>query len=271
MSDSFEQRFGGTRRLYGDSAVSVLRRAHVCVIGVGGVGSWAVEALARSAVGTLTLIDLDDLCVTNTNRQIHALSETIGRSKVEVMAERVAGINPDCLCHQVEEFVTEQNARQLLCQHGQAPFDFVIDAIDDVRAKAAIIACCKRNKIPVITIGGAGGQVDPTRIQVADLSRTEHDPLAAKVRSHLRRFYNFSSNTKRRFNIPCVYSTEQLRYPQPDGSVCAEKKASESGEGMRLDCNSGFGASTLVTASFGFVAVARVIDKLIERAHAERS
>lgn len=266
MSDSFEQRFGGTRRLYGDSAVSVLRQAHVCVIGIGGVGSWVVEALARSAVGQITLIDLDDLCVTNTNRQIHALSETIGQSKVEVMAERVAAINPDCRCHQVEEFVTEENARQLLTQHPHAAFDFVIDAIDDVRAKAAIIACCKRNKLPVITVGGAGGQIDPTRIQVADLSRTAHDPLAAKVRSHLRRFYHFSSNTKRRFNIPCVFSTEQLRYPQPDGSVCAQKTVAESGEGMRLDCNSGFGASTCVTASFGFVAAARVIDKLIERA-----
>ena len=257
-----EQRFGGTRRLYGNQGVEALAKAHVCVIGIGGVGSWVVEALARSAVGELTLIDLDDLCITNTNRQIHALDSTIGQSKVEVMAERVAQINPHCRCHRIEEFIDEQNAWELLDQR----FDYVIDAIDDVRAKAAIIACCRRRKIPVITIGGAGGQLDPTRIQVADLSRTEQDPLAAKVRSHLRRFYNFSSNLKRRFDVPCVYSTEQLRYPQPDGSVCAQKLTGDDGEGMRLDCNSGFGASTCVTASFGFVAVARVLDKLIERA-----
>ncbi|RDE24490.1 tRNA cyclic N6-threonylcarbamoyladenosine(37) synthase TcdA [Motiliproteus coralliicola] len=257
-----DQRFGGTRRLYGTDGVEALAKAHVCVIGIGGVGSWVVEALARSAVGELTLIDLDDLCVTNTNRQIHALSQTIGQSKVAVMAERVEQINPDCRCHQVEEFIDEQNAWELLDQR----FDYVIDAIDDVRAKAAIIACCRRRKIPVITIGGAGGQVDPTRIDVADLSRTEQDPLAAKVRSHLRRFYNFSTNPKRRFDVPCVYSSEQLRYPQPDGSVCGQKRTTEEGEGMRLDCNTGFGASTCVTATFGFVAVARVIDKLIERA-----
>lgn len=262
MSDTLEPRFGGTRRLYGEQGLDALKRAHVCVVGIGGVGSWVVEALARSAVGEITLIDLDDLCVTNTNRQIHALTDTIGQSKVAVMAERVRGINPDCRCHQVEELVTEENARSLFDQ----PFDYVIDAIDDVRAKAAMIASCRRRKLPIITIGGAGGQIDPTRIQVADLSRTLHDPLAAKLRSHLRRFYGFSSNPKRRFDVPCVFSTEQLRYPQPDGSVCALKSVAEPGQGMRLDCNSGFGASTCVTATFGFVAVARVIDKLLERA-----
>ena len=266
MDSLFDQRFGGTQRLYGQAATAALNQAHICVVGIGGVGSWVVEALARSAVGHITLIDLDDLCITNTNRQIHALDDTIGRSKVEVMIERVRAINPDCRCEGVEELVDEHNAWELL----DTRYDFVIDAVDDVRAKAAMIACCRRRKIPVITIGGAGGQVDPTRIQIADLSRTEQDPLAAKLRSHLRRFYNFSSNPKRRFDVPCVYSTEQLRYPQPDGSVCANKTASEAGEGMRLDCNSGFGASTCVTATFGFVAVARVLEKLIEKAERQR-
>ncbi|MFT6914424.1 MAG: tRNA A37 threonylcarbamoyladenosine dehydratase [Motiliproteus sp.] len=262
MSGTFEQRFGGTRRLYGDQGLAVLQKAHVCVVGIGGVGSWIVEALARSAVGEITLIDLDDLCVTNTNRQVHALSETIGLSKVAVMAARVRAINPDCRCHQIEELVCEENAQSLFDQ----PFDYVIDAIDDVRGKAAMIASCRRRKLPVITIGGAGGQVDPTKIQVADLSRTLHDPLAAKLRSQLRRNHNFSSNPKRRFHVSCVFSTEQLRYPQADGSVSAQKPVMDAGEGIRLDCSSGFGASTCVTATFGFVAVARVIEKLIERA-----
>tara|TARA_R110001583_G_scaffold100831_2_gene246967 strand:+ start:8098 stop:8907 length:810 start_codon:yes stop_codon:yes gene_type:complete len=261
MSGSSELRFGGTRRLYGALGVEALQQAHVCVVGIGGVGSWVVEALARSAVGEITLIDLDDLCITNTNRQIHALTETLGQSKVAVMADRVRAINPDCQCHQIEELVTEENARALF----DKPFDYVIDAIDDVRAKAAMIATCRRRKLPIITIGGAGGQIDPTQVQVADLSRTLHDPLAAKLRSHLRRFYNFTSNPKRRFDIPCVFSTEQLRYPQADGSVCAQKAVAEPGQGMRLDCASGFGASSCVTATFAFVAVARVIDKLIER------
>ncbi len=257
MSIEFEHRFSGTARLYGTAGLERLRRAHVCVVGIGGVGSWAAEALARTAVGTITLIDLDDLCVTNTNRQIHALHGTVGESKVEVMAARIREINPDVDCRPVEEFVAEDNLAQLL----DCGFDYVIDAIDNVKAKAAMIAFCRRRKIPVICVGGAGGQVDPTQIQVADLSRTYQDPLAAKVRSDLRRFYGFSKNPKRRFDVPCVFSTEQLRYPQADGSVCQQKMASAEGA-MRLDCDSGFGAATCVTATFGFVAVARVVERL---------
>mgnify|MGYP003868133189 CR=1 FL=1 len=259
MSDEFLQRFSGTARLYGVDGLQRLSQAHVCVVGIGGVGSWAAEALARSAVGQITLVDLDDLCITNTNRQIHALSDTVGQSKVEVMAERIRLINPDCQCTAVEEFLAEDNLDELLANN----FDYVIDAIDNVKAKAAMIHYCRRNKIPLITVGGAGGQLDPTRIQIADLSRTFQDPLAAKVRSHLRRFHGFSKNTKRRFDVPCVFSTEQLRYPQPDGSVCAQKTQGQEGP-MRLDCSSGFGAATVVTATFGFVAVSRVIEKLIQ-------
>jgi tRNA A37 threonylcarbamoyladenosine dehydratase len=265
MSAEFDSRFGGIQRLYGTAGIEALRAAHVCVVGIGGVGSWAAEALARSAVGRITLIDLDDICITNTNRQIHALSGTVGHSKVAVMAERVRAINPDCRCEVEEDFVAEDNLVELL----DRDYDFVIDAIDGVRAKAAMIAFCRRRKLPIITVGGAGGQVDPTQIQVADLSRTQHDPLAAKVRSQLRRFHGFSKNTKRRFDIPCVFSTEQLVYPQPDGSVCAQKSVDQ--EGMRLDCSGGFGASTCVTATFGFVAAARVLQKLVERAARDQS
>ncbi len=259
MQGDFEQRFSGTARLYGIEGLEKLRRAHVCVVGIGGVGSWAAEALARTAVGRITLIDLDDLCITNTNRQIHALSDTVGQSKVEVMAERIRAINPDCQCLPVEEFVSEENLTELLDQS----FDYVIDAIDNVRAKAAMIAFCRRRKIPVICVGGAGGQMDPTQIQVADLSRTYQDPLAAKVRSQLRRFHGFTRNPKRRFDVPCVFSTEQLSYPQADGSVCHEKTGGEEGS-LRLDCSSGFGAATCVTATFGFVAVSRVVRKLTD-------
>ncbi|SEG10478.1 tRNA cyclic N6-threonylcarbamoyladenosine(37) synthase TcdA [Marinobacterium lutimaris] len=258
MTAEQDQRFGGTERLYGQEAVELYRNAHIAVIGIGGVGSWAAEALARSAVGEITLIDLDDVCVTNTNRQIHALSSTVGQSKVAVMADRMRDINPDCLVHEVESFVTQDNVRDLLDDR----FDYVIDAIDSVGVKAAIIAHCKRNKIPVITVGGAGGQIDPTCITIADLSRTEHDPLAAKLRNLLRRHFGFSKSG-RRFAVDCVYSTEQLRYPQPDGSVC-QQKTLHDGQ-TRLDCSGGFGASTCVTATFGFVAVSRVLLKLYER------
>lgn len=264
MTDEQDQRFGGTVRLYGRDAVELYRNAHIAVIGIGGVGSWVAEALARSAVGEVTLIDLDDVCVTNTNRQIHALSSTIGQSKVAVMADRMRDINPDCLVHEEEAFVSQDNVRELIDDR----FDYVIDAIDAVGVKAAIIAHCKRNKIPVITVGGAGGQIDPTRVTIADLSRTEHDPLAAKLRNLLRRHFGFSKSG-RRFAVDCVYSTEQLRYPQPDGSVCQQKTLHEGQ--TRLDCSGGFGASTCVTATFGFVAVSRVLLKLYERYERENA
>ncbi|NRA59907.1 MAG: tRNA cyclic N6-threonylcarbamoyladenosine(37) synthase TcdA [Psychrobium sp.] len=256
MSNQFDLRFGGTKRLYGEAAVAKLSQSHVCVIGIGGVGSWAAEALARSAVGEITLIDLDDICVSNVNRQIHALSGTIGQSKVEVMSNRIKAINPDCTVNEIEDFIDPDNLSQLLSKD----MDYVIDAIDSIKAKVALIAYCKRNKIKIITVGGAGGQTDPTKIQISDLAKTFQDPLAAKVRSELRRHYNFTKNPQRRFQVECVFSTEHLVYPQSDGSVCSQKPQSDGP--MKMDCANGFGAATVVTASFGFVAVARVIKKL---------
>ena len=262
-SDSYLQRFGGTRRLYGTNEVEILRASHVCVIGIGGVGSWAVEALARSGVGTLTLIDMDDICVTNINRQIHALSNTVGKSKIEAMAERVLGINPDCKVHLIDDFLNEENIDEYIGHE----FDYVLDAIDSVKPKAALLAYCKRKKIRVITIGGAGGQIDPTQIQVADLTKTIQDPLAAKVKHNLRRFHNFTKSKGRKFGIECVFSTEQLKYPKEDGTVCVDKSSAEGPK--RMDCRTGFGASTMVTATFGFVAASRILAKLMAL-HAEK-
>ncbi len=254
-SNGFNDRFGGIRRLYGSHALDRLRHSHVCVIGLGGVGSWAAEALARTAVGNITLIDLDDICITNTNRQLHALSDTIGRSKVEVMAERIALINPECHCRVIEDFVTEDNIPQLI----SAEFDYVLDAIDSFRVKAALIAYCKRNKIKIITTGGAGGQMDPTQVQITDLTKTWHDPLARKVRNQLRDRHGFNK-TGKKFGVDCVFSTEQAVYPQADGTVCQSKPVGEGS--MKMDCASGFGAATAVTATFGFAAAARIVAKL---------
>ena len=255
--DFDQQRFAGIARLYGNLGVQRLRSAHVAVVGIGGVGSWVAEALARSAVGEISLFDLDDVCISNTNRQIQALSGAVGRSKVEVMAERIRAINPDCVVHAVADFVTRDNMADCIT----VQMDCVIDCIDSVPAKAALISWCKRRKIQIITTGGAGGQIDPTQIQVADLNKTFNDPLAARVRSTLRRDYGFSRTPGRTYSVPCVFSTEQLRYPQADGTVCQSK--SFSGEGVRLDCAGGFGAVTMVTASFGMVAAARAVDKLV--------
>ncbi|WP_257275737.1 MULTISPECIES: tRNA cyclic N6-threonylcarbamoyladenosine(37) synthase TcdA [unclassified Endozoicomonas] len=255
----YDARFGGSRRLYGSDAVDRLKQSHICVIGIGGVGSWAAEALARTGVGSITLIDLDDVCVTNINRQLHATTETIGQSKCEVMASRIQSINPDCQCHVIENFITTENVSELISQD----FDYVLDAIDSFRIKAALIHHCKRNKIPVITTGGAGGQVDPTQIQITDLTKTWHDPLAKKVRNHLRDFHGFTKNNKRKFGVDCVFSSEQAVYPQPDGTVC-QQKPSDLGS-TKMDCASGFGATTVVTATFGFVAVSRIIKKIIDK------
>ncbi|QUM78897.1 tRNA cyclic N6-threonylcarbamoyladenosine(37) synthase TcdA [Moritella sp. 5] len=262
MSAEYDNRFGGIARLYGLKALQFFNQAHVCVIGIGGVGSWAAEALARSGIGKITLIDMDDICVTNTNRQIHALKDTIGQQKIDVMAARIHAINPECVVNLIDDFVSTDNIGEHLC----TDYDYVIDAIDSVRSKSALLAYCKRNKIKCITIGAAGGQIDPTQIQVTDLAKTYQDPLAAKVRSDLRRLHNFTKNTKRKFGIECVFSTEQLIYPSSDGEVCMTKNFADGATGM--DCSSGFGASTAVTASFGLVAASRVLKKLAEKANA---
>ncbi len=253
---SADLRFGGTQRLFGSQALNKLKASHVMVVGIGGVGSWAAEALARTAIGTISLVDLDDICVTNTNRQIHAQAGNIGQLKVSVMAERIKAINPDCKVKAIEDFISIKNQAELL---NPKP-DYVIDAIDSVPAKVALLAYCKRNKIKVVTTGGAGGQSDPLKITIADLSRTTHDPLAAKVRNELRRKHNFSKNPKRKFAIECVYSTEQLVYPMPDGSVCQQKQFTEGS--VKLDCSGGIGASVMVTANFGMIAASRVVNKL---------
>ncbi len=258
MSD-YQLRFGGINRLYGNNGSQIIKQSHFCVIGIGGVGSWAAEALARNGVGEITLIDLDDICITNVNRQIHALTNTVGLSKVEVMAERIKEINPECKVHQVEDFITPDNLFDLLL----SSFDYVIDAIDSVNVKTKLIAHCKCNKLPIITIGGAGGQIDPTRIQICDLSQTYQDPLLAKVRNQLRREHNFSRNVKRKFSIDAVFSTEQLVYPDQEGNVCHQKP--EQDGAMKLDCSGGFGSTTHITATFAFFAISRAISKLINK------
>lgn len=260
LTDAWRQRFGGIARLYGQSALQLFAEAHVCVIGIGGVGCWAAEALARTGIGAITLIDMDDVCITNTNRQIHALQDTVGQAKAEVMAQRILEINPECRVTVIDDFINADNTAELLSQG----FSYVIDAIDSVRPKAALIAYCRRNKIPLVTTGGAGGQRDPTQIQVTDLAKTIQDPLAAKLRERLKSDFGIVKSSKGKLGIDCVFSTEALVYPQADGSVCAMKSQAEGPK--RMDCAAGFGAVTMVTASFGFVAVSHVLKKIMAKA-----
>ena len=252
-----EERFGSLARVYGCDKLQNLHKAHICVIGIGGVGSWAVEALARTGVGQLTLIDGDEISRSNVNRQCHTLESTIGQMKTQVMKQRVLDINPGCLCHTYEHYLSDDNIFDLVKQD----YDCVIDAIDRIKYKALMIYFCKRNKIPVITTGGAGGLVDPTKIEVKDLSRTWNDPLAASVRLALRQQHNFARNPKRSFGVPCVYSTEQQRYPDKEGNVGYQKPGVA---GLSLDCSFGYGSVVSVTASFGFIAAAKAIEQVLK-------
>ncbi|SFU98087.1 tRNA cyclic N6-threonylcarbamoyladenosine(37) synthase TcdA [Pseudoduganella namucuonensis] len=254
----FDRRFGGIGRLYGQAALDRFRHAHVCVVGVGGVGSWIVEALARSAIGRLTLIDLDNVAESNINRQIQALSSTVGQAKIHALAERVAQINPYCRVTQIEDFVDPDNLDAMI---GAGGYDYVIDAIDSAKAKTALIAYCRGRAIPVIVIGSAGGQTDPTKIEVRDLARTEQEPLLKKVRRRLRSDYGFPRGMKNKFHVDAVFSMEPLRFPET-GEVCSVDGDERGVTG--LNC-AGFGSAMVVTATFGMVAAGHLLRKLAEQ------
>jgi tRNA threonylcarbamoyladenosine dehydratase len=256
MADDFAQRFGGIARLYGNAGLARLRRAQVCVIGVGGVGSWTVEALARSGIGALTLIDLDDVCVTNANRQLPALDGQFGRPKVDVLAERVRLIHPGCHVERSAEFFTAATAERLLEPH----YDFVIDATDRLTNKCLIIAGCRERAICVLTVGGAGGKRDGTAVRVGDLSHSEHDELLRQVRRKLRRDFGFPREQRTRFGVACVYSPEKVVYPWKDGTCSAEP---EPGTSLALDCASGLGTASFVTGAFGLAAAGEVVRQIV--------
>jgi tRNA A37 threonylcarbamoyladenosine dehydratase len=250
----FERRFGGVRRLYGDAALRRFQAARVVVVGLGGVGSWAAEALARSAIGRIVLIDLDMVAESNVNRQIHAVGDVFGRAKTEVMAERIRAIHPACRVEMVEDFVTPENVAVLI----GGDFDYLIDAIDQVRAKAALTAHCLRAGRPFVTTGGAGGRIDPARIGVADLACTVQDSLLARVRSVLRKEYGFPRDPAKKFGVPAVFSSEPARRPEW-GEAC-EPRVFSAG----LGC-AGYGSSVCVTAAFGFFAAGLVLTGIGDR------
>ena len=255
MEDDFAQRFGGIARLYGAAGLEKLRASHVCVIGIGGVGSWAVEALARSGIGALTLIDLDDLCITNTNRQLPALDGAYGRPKIDALADRVRLINPACAVTPVADFFTATTAARLLAPE----FRFVIDATDRLHNKCLIMDGCRARDIPVLTIGGAGGKRDATAVRVSDLGHAVQDELLRQVRRKLRREFGYPSGVRADMGITAVWSAEKPVYPWADGTCSAEPEPNAS---LALDCASGFGSATFVTGTFGFAAAGEVIRRL---------
>jgi tRNA A37 threonylcarbamoyladenosine dehydratase len=258
-SDDSLYRFSGIARLYGQAALERFFNARVAVIGIGGVGSWAVESLARSGIGHLTLVDLDEICVTNVNRQLHAMNGQIGRQKTDAMADRVRAINPQAEVKILPTFFTEKNAAQIL----DLGFDAVLDAIDSIKHKALLLAECQRRNIPVVTCGGAGGRRDPTRIRVTDLAYSGKDALLHQLRRTLRNDHGFPKtplNTKPLpMSIDAVFSDEPPYFPQSDGSVSCDRPENSD---LRLNCESGYGTATHVTASFGLIAAGRILEKL---------
>ncbi|MDX8385116.1 MAG: tRNA threonylcarbamoyladenosine dehydratase [Gallionella sp.] len=246
LNDDHERRFGGLERLYGDGSRLALHRSHVAVIGVGGIGSWAAEALARSGIGNLTLIDLDHVAVSNVNRQIHALNSTLGQAKVQALANRIHDINTACKVHVIDEFLSEENLEQTIPAD---TFDFVIDACDDARAKAGLIAHARYNKIPFIVCGAAGGKEDPLKLRVDDIGRTTHDALMSRVRDRLRRYHNMRPHRNGKFGVTCIFLDE----PSKRNAACTTGK---------LSC-AGYGSVVTITATMGFTAASLCLKRII--------
>ena len=251
MTDLVPRRFTGVSRLYGTAAYQRFSDAHIVVVGIGGVGSWAAEALARSAIGKITLIDLDMLAESNINRQIHALEGLFGQAKVDAMQERILQINPDCCVNRIEDFLTPENVATLL----DGPINYVIDAIDNTRAKVAMIAHCKSAHIPIICAGAAGGRIDACAVCIDDLARTTQDSLLSRVRQQLRKHHHFPRDPKKKFGVRAVFSQESMRPAQ--NIECAPASG--------LSCV-GYGSSVAVTASFGFAAAGAVLYEMAQQA-----
>ena len=255
----YERRFQGTRTLYGTTAVTTFADAHVYVIGVGGVGSWAAEALARTAVGTITLIDLDVLVASNVNRQLPALDSTFGESKIAAMATRIREINPKVTLNLIDDFLTVENVATLLPSRDEAKAAIaqgrpmvILDCVDDMNAKLAIALHCRFNKLKLVCAGGAGGKIDPSQIRVSDLRDSYQDPLLAKLRNKLRHEKGINSTLKEKFGIKCVYSTEPPR---------VDKSCQTGG----LQCG-GYGSAVVVTSVVAMIMVSEALQLLIKQA-----
>ena len=244
QDDEYDRRFSGVAKIYGDDSFHHYENSHVMVIGIGGVGSWAVEALARTGIGELTLVDMDVVAASNINRQLPAMTATLGCEKIEIMAERCRSINPRIKINLIDDYLSPENVKEILSGNP----DIILDCIDDVKAKFALMLHCRFNKLRLIVSGGAGGKLDPLKIRVADLSRTEQDPMLAKLRAQLRA-KGICKKPKEKFGITCVYSIDN---PFSSADVCASA-------GLRCG---GYGSAVVVTSSFAMVAVSEVLKKL---------
>ncbi|MDR2862524.1 MAG: tRNA threonylcarbamoyladenosine dehydratase [Puniceicoccales bacterium] len=258
MTQDYLQRFAGVGRLYGRDGLARLAAAHVAVIGLGGVGSWAAEALARSGVGALTLVDMDDVCLSNTNRQLHALDGTAGQPKAAVLKARAQAINPACQVEAVQRFFTPSSAGEILAT--ARPLSAVVDAIDSLANKCLLLAQCRTLKLPVVSSGGCAGKRDATAVRVTDMEESRSDRLLKFVRKCLRTEYGFPREGKK-FGIPCVWSPE-LSAGDPDGCASSLPGALTDGDELHPNCEWGYGTAVFVSGVFGFAAAGIVVNKI---------
>ena len=257
MSETYRQRFSGIARLYGERALSIFANSHMAVIGVGGVGSWTAESLCRSGIGKLTLIDMDEVCVTNTNRQLHALSDSVGKTKVAVLKERLQKINPECEITIYEDFLTAETLEEYLNKNYTA----VVDGIDSLKNKCLMANYCRDQKIPLVTVGGAGGKKDPTLIRCGDLSESTRDNLLKRLKKKLRVDFDFPREGA--MNIKAIFSIENAMYPDEKGGVCFKKDLKDKSQ-AKLDCATGMGTASFATGAFGFAAAKAALDLALE-------
>ena len=253
--DDYESRFGGIGRLFGRRALEKIRHSRILIIGVGGVGSWVAESLARTGVGFMGLVDLDDICVTNINRQILATNSSVGKFKVDVMKERLLDINPYCVIETKQCFFNPKNLETIF----DAPYDFVVDACDDFTNKCLLIDYCRKNNIPLVVMGGAGGKVDPLQVRVSDMATSANDRLLYRLRKKLRQEFNFPKENEGDFGVWSVWSHERAVYPTADGCTTTKPPA---GLSKNMDCNEGFGSVSFVTGAFAFATSSLVIREL---------
>lgn len=253
-TNDYYARFGGIGRLFGVKGLEKIKTAKIMVIGIGGVGSWVAESLARTGIGHMTLVDLDDVCVTNINRQVHAVSTTVGQFKVDVMKTRVRDINPYCEVDTKQCFFNPKNLENIF----DRSYDFVIDACDDFTNKCYLIDHCRKNNIPLVVMGGAGGKIDPGQIKVTDMATSANDRLLARLRKKLRQDFAFPLEEEGDFGVWAVWSHERAVYPTADGCLTYKPP----GFAKNMDCEEGFGSASFVTGAFAFAATSLVLREL---------
>lgn len=254
IESDYEARFSGIGRLFGKKGLDKISKSRILVIGIGGVGSWVAESLARTGIGAMTLVDLDDVCITNINRQILATSSTVGQFKVDVMKKRISDIQPRCEVETRQCFFNPKNLESIFDRQ----YDYVIDACDDFTNKAYLIDYCRKNKIPLIVMGGAGGKVDPLQIKVTDMSVSSNDRLLARLRKKLRQDFAFPLEHEGDFGILAVWSHERAVYPTADGCLTYKPP----GMAKNMDCEEGFGSASFVTGAFAFAATSAILRDL---------